>query len=43
MRTSPTPLVPAQAGIQGPELDQDLGPTLKFIPDLIGDGDERTT
>ena len=30
------PLIPAQAGIQG----QGLGPR-EFIPDLIGDGDER--
>ena len=31
-----TPLIPAQAGIEGHE----LGPR-EFIPDLIGDGDER--
>jgi hypothetical protein len=31
------PLIPAQAGIQGPR----TGSPLEFIPDVIGDGDER--
>jgi hypothetical protein len=39
-----SPLIPAKAGIQAgiQEQVQRAGSPLEFIPDLIGDGDERS-